>query len=276
MNLREWIWFLYGITLGTSTPLIDLSARPHRPLSKKTLAPGLTAFIGGVANCVALQNNEATLLINTNMAEAAEEIMRSVGTVTQIVNQRAHPYFVGGNEFYPEARDIYVGAYARASLIQQFGDRKIPNRLVTEKIELDWGGTKIVIEPISEGQFAKNLIVFLPQTKTLLLGDLFYNRVFPIFKGYAQVDVQSWIALLENILSRYQPAQIIPGEGEIATANDVATFTQFLNDMSRGSATASSSAAFAAFAEKYPWENIEGLSSLVDSLNFFKKVASKT
>ncbi len=266
MNLSEWIRFLYGITLGTSTPLIDVTARPHRPLQKKQLGNGITALIGGVTNCVAIEKGSETLLINTNMAATAEQIMHEVpGRVTHIINQKAHRYFVGGNEFYPEARDIYVGSYPRPVLIQHFGDRKVPNHIVSARTDLNWGGHQIIIEAISTGQFAKNLVIFLPEIKTLLLGDLFYHKIFPIFKIYDHVEIKEWISTLEKLLSQYQPDQIIPAEGEIATAAGVAEFTKFLAEVSVPGALQST------LAQKYPWEEIQGLSSLNDCLEYFKK-----
>lgn len=265
MNLGEWIRFLYGITLGTSTPLIDVGARPLRNMEKKSLGSGVTAFIGGACNCVALENNGKILLINSNMGKTSEEILHSLTGVSHIVNQKAHMYFAAGNELYPEARDIYVGNYNRARLISVFSDRKVPNHIVSEKIEIDWGTNKIILEPISIGMFEKNLVVNLPDSKTLMLGDLFYNKVFPVLKMHSQLDVTDWISTLERLLSKYQPDRIIPGEGSIGNAQDVGLFVEFLKDVSVPGAKAS------LLNEKYKWENISGLSSLEQSIEAFKR-----
>ncbi|OQW48998.1 MAG: hypothetical protein A4S09_12850 [Proteobacteria bacterium SG_bin7] len=263
MNLGEWIRFFYGITLGTSTPLIDIGARPLRNLEKKSLGNGVTAFIGGACNCVAIGNNGKNLLINSNMGSAAEEIFQSVTEVSHIVNQKAHMYFSAGNEFYTDARDIYVGRYPRLRLISVFGDRKVPNHVVSEKTEIDWG-QKIILEPLTSGMFENNLVVYLPDTKTLMLGDLFYNRVFPIFKMHPNLNVTEWLSVLESVLSKYQPDNIIPAEGSIGNARDVSAFIDFLRDISlRGAKTS-------ILSEKYKWENIAGLSSLELGIEAFK------
>lgn len=264
MNLGEWIRFIYGITLGTSTPLIDVDARPLRKIEKKNLGRGATVFIGGAGNCVVLEDNGKSLLINSNMGTAAEEILQSVSDVVQIVNQKAHIYFAAGNEFYTDARDIYVGAYPRARLISVFGDRKVPNHIVNEKMELDWG-QKVILEPLSSEMFKNNIIIYLPDTKTLMLGDLFYNKVFPIFKMHSKVIVDEWVAELEKILSKYQPEKIIPVEGDIGGPAEVGEFIKFLKDVSVPHAKSS------VLAEKYQWENIVGLSSLEESIKAFRR-----
>jgi hypothetical protein len=264
MNLSEWIRMLYGLTLGTSTPLIDIGARPLRPLQKTSLESDLTAYVGGSTNCVAVANGEKVLLINTNMGKAAEEIMHQAGLVTHIVNQKAHPYFAAGNELFTEARDIFVGDYPRPRLIEVFGDRKVPSLLISETTEVKWGNETIVIDPIKDGMFAKNLVVYLQKAKTLMLGDLFYNKVYPIFKMHGRLDVAEWMSQLERILSKYQPERIIPAEGALATAKDVGIFIEFLRDVSRAGAKSSN------LSEKYQWEAIAGLSSLEKSVEAFK------
>ncbi len=263
MNLGEWIRFFYGIILGTSTPLIDIDARPLRNLEKKNLGTGITAFIGGACNCVLVENNGKSLLINSNMGTAAEEILQSVPGVTHIVNQKAHIYFAEGNPLYTDVRDIYVGQYNRSHLISVFSDRKVPNHIVNAKTEIDWG-QQIILEPITSGMFENNLVIYLPGNKTLMLGDLFYNKVFPIFKMHANLNVPDWISTLERILSKYQPDNIVPAEGPIGNARDVGTFIEFLRDVSSVGAKTS------LLSEKYKWENIAGLSSLEQSIEVFK------
>jgi len=265
MNLGEWIRLLYGLTLGTSTPLIDGVTRPLRNMEKKYLGNGVTAFIGGATNCIAIENNGNTLLINTNLGKAAEEILRMVSGVSHIINQKAHIYFSAGNELYPDAREIYVGDYPRARIISVFGDRKIPNQIINKKTEISWGASKIILEPIRSGMFEKNLIVFLPDSKTLMVGDLFYNKVFPIFKMHAYVNATEWISTFERILSKYQPDRVIPAEGPMGNSSDAAEFVEFLKNVSVHGANTSP------LSEKYNWENIAGLSSLEESIETFKR-----
>ena len=72
-------------------------------------------------------------------------------------------------------------------------------------------------------------------------GDLLWKEHFP---NLIDATTESWIRTLAELLGRYGSDTFVPGHGELATAEDVATFRQYLVELraaiSRGQAAGKS------------------------------------
>lgn len=76
------------------------------------------------------------------------------------------------------------------------------------------GGVRFDIQPVGPAHTAEDLVVYLPQDKVLLAGDLFFRRRIP-FVG--QADSGHWIAALDALLG-FDAAVVVPGHGPLSTA----------------------------------------------------------
>ena len=75
------------------------------------------------------------------------------------------------------------------------------------------GGVKIDIQPVGPAHTAEDLVVYLPQDKVLLAGDLVFRRRIP-FVG--QADSGHWIAALDVLLG-FDATVVVPGHGPLST-----------------------------------------------------------
>lgn len=268
MNLSEWIRLIYGLTMGTSTPLIDPGKRHLEPLKFLEISDSCELYIGGAANGAILKSNSGLLLINSNMGQCAETLYEKYsGQVKSIICQRAHNYFASGNYLFPEVGDVYVGAHEPLVISKTFGERRPPNHILREQEVITWGKEKIEIHPIAEDLFFGNLVVYLTEAKALFLGDFFYNRVHPVIRGFKNKSnfISTWINLLDSLVSKFQPKHIIPAEGMPASPDRIREFIEYLKDVSVTGVKVSE------LGGKYKdWKEIPGLSSLEESVERFK------
>ncbi len=75
------------------------------------------------------------------------------------------------------------------------------------------GGVRFDIQPVGPAHTPEDLVVYLPQDKALLAGDLMFRRRIP-FVG--QADSGHWIEALDALL-RFDPSVVVPGHGPLST-----------------------------------------------------------
>lgn len=82
----------------------------------------------------------------------------------------------------------------------------------------------LILSNLNRGHTEGDLLVYLPESKVLFAGDLFYNG--PV--GYlGDGFMENWVLNLEMMLS-LEAKTIIPGQGEVAGPKELAAYLTFL------------------------------------------------
>jgi glyoxylase-like metal-dependent hydrolase (beta-lactamase superfamily II) len=79
---------------------------------------------------------------------------------------------------------------------------------------LELGGTRFVIDHAGPAHTPEDLVVWLPQRKVLLAGDIVYRARVPFVGG---ADSSGWVRALDQLL-RYDAEVIVPGHGPVSTS----------------------------------------------------------
>jgi glyoxylase-like metal-dependent hydrolase (beta-lactamase superfamily II) len=87
------------------------------------------------------------------------------------------------------------------------------DRWIDKPIALRLGGLDFLLHPAGPAHTPEDLVVYVPQLKLLIAGDLVFRGRVP-FVGLA--DSGSWIAALDKLL-QFDAAVIIPGHGPVST-----------------------------------------------------------
>ena len=74
------------------------------------------------------------------------------------------------------------------------------------------GGVDFQIVPVGPSHTAEDLVIYLPQKKTLFAGDLVFRNRIPYV---GQADSRHWIEALQNLLG-FDAKLVIPGHGPIS------------------------------------------------------------
>jgi glyoxylase-like metal-dependent hydrolase (beta-lactamase superfamily II) len=95
---------------------------------------------------------------------------------------------------------------------------------------LDLGGRAVQLLTWGLAHTQGDQVVFLADERILFTGDLVEERVFPIYPYFppedADVDGSAWIDVLSR-LEALEPAQVVPGHGEVAQVDVIATAREY-------------------------------------------------
>lgn len=240
------------------------TARPgDYPMAPQQVAPGVYAVItpardfpnpenlGWNANMAFVVTGDGVLVVDTGSSEtmgvALREAIRGVTEqpVRWIVNTHAHgDHWLGNHAFAGESPEILAGSEAAARVqaqadgwIRSFDEMTggatgqsrtlFPNRLVDAPTTLVLGGTEVTLLPSGGSHSPGDLVIWLPQTRVLIAGDVVYtDRAPSVWDG----RVGQWIAFMHELIA-LEPAVVIPGHGRIEAAETLTRLKTYLTTL---------------------------------------------
>jgi glyoxylase-like metal-dependent hydrolase (beta-lactamase superfamily II) len=198
---------------------------------------------GYMANSSFLIGDHGVILIDTGFSdEIGQHLKRHIAKitskpVTHIINTHDHGDHTLGNSAFEGATIISSekcravmekSGYEWLEILETITGLKFPN---TKPVVASTGynegtRTKVTLQGIKlvlwvpQGSHTSNdLMVLLPQHKTLIAGDVLVNEMIPSFRD---AYVKNWIATLQEIAET--PLQtIVPGHGPLMTTAEVKT-----------------------------------------------------
>ncbi|OOG22769.1 MBL fold metallo-hydrolase [Thioalkalivibrio denitrificans] len=224
------------------------AASPEQyPMTPEEVAPGVYAVItpardfpnpenlGWNANMAFVVTDDGVLVVDTgsseNMGVALRNAIRSVTDrpVRWIVNTHSHgDHWLGNYGFKDDAPEIMAGSAAIARMEQQAqgwidsfnemtegatGESRtlFPDTAVDEPTERVLGGTRVVLLPSGDSHSPGDLVVWLPETRVLIPGDVVYtDRAPSVWDG----RVAQWIEFMDTLIA-LESEVVIPGHGRI-------------------------------------------------------------
>lgn len=235
-------------------------AEPVYPMQAEEVSPGVYAVItpsrdlpnpdngGWNSNSGFVVTGEGVLLVDTGSSTGiGEALRRTIAGVTDqpvrwIVNTHAHgDHWLGNAAFASTVRHIYassavaesIGADARYwidSFNQMTGgatgesEPLPPDTLIDERTEFVFGDRQVVMFPSGNSHSPGDLIVWLPDARVLISGDVVYSDRMPSTNAS---DLRNWIAMLEE-LTALDPAVVIPGHGAVTDRSGLVRLHELL------------------------------------------------
>ena len=86
------------------------------------------------------------------------------------------------------------------------------DRWISGPLDLKAGGLTLQIRPVGPAHTPEDLVVYLPQDKLLIAGDLVFRGRVPYV---GQADSRRWVQALEQLL-RFDAEVIVPGHGPLS------------------------------------------------------------
>jgi len=238
---------LTGLTLLWTVQVGATAAPQDYPMSPEAVAPGVYAVmtpardfpnpenLGWNANMAFVVTGDGVLVVDTGSSETMGVALRqAIARVTDqpvrwIVNTHSHgDHWLGNHAFADEAPQIMAGTESAARMeaqadgwISSFNDMTggatgetrtlYPDRMVDEDLELELGGTRVLLLPSGGSHSPGDLVVWLPETGVLIPGDVVYtDRAPSVWDG----RVAQWIGFMDRLIA-LEPRTVIPGHGRI-------------------------------------------------------------
>lgn len=78
------------------------------------------------------------------------------------------------------------------------------------------------------GHTGGDVLAFVPDANVVFTGDMGWRKTLP---NLVDATVNDWIPSLDKLLKQYPTAKFVPGHGEVATAEDIREFRDYLDDL---------------------------------------------
>ena len=223
-----------------------------------TVGDGIYAAIAKESDPTALGNagfvigSDAVLVVDTFATTvAAEELSAEIKKLTPlpvrwVVNTHYHYDHLGGDAvFAAQGAGIIahenVRAWVRTENLKwrkelTAEDKEMLARLVLPSVTYRdaltiWLGDRKVEVFSRPGHTGGDSVVFVPSSKVVFCGDLFWRETIP---NMIDASSEAWVDTLDGFLRTYPSATFVPGHGEVGKALEVRFFRDYVSGLRLG------------------------------------------
>ncbi len=198
------------------------------------LSPQLTAISGG-GNSSILETDSALLVIDTKMGSMAKDLYKTArekaGTRKIIViNTHLHGDHLYGNYLYKGCK-IYIGSYDKTFSEKNIKSEDMPTDFVADSLVLNLGNEEAVLLNVGQAHTFSDMVVYLRNQKTLITGDIVFNKINPALLRDDGTDIDKWMAALNKVSKRWEISKVIPGHGDTGGPEILTAMEQYFADM---------------------------------------------
>ena len=243
-------------TQPPSQPAQSQAAQPAQPqapaFTLKQIGKGVYAAISGRAggNTGFIIGDDGVLVIDTFISQPpARELLADIRKITNlpvkyVVNTHYHLDHVAGNAIFTEAGATVIAhrnerAWVRTENLkfyQQNGatptteQRALVAALVEPQITYDHAlevnlGSRLVRVFYMPGHTGGDSVVYVPDANVVFSGDLGWNQRIP---NLIDATTSAWIETLDKMIAAHPDATFIPGHGDVASAQDLRAFRDYM------------------------------------------------
>jgi cyclase len=247
---------LFSLLLATATALPAQEQDLSKVEIKSTaLGGGLYVLEGSGGNIAALTGTDGVLLVDDEFGALADKIraaLKGLGAdkpVRFIVNTHYHSDHTDGNLAFARAGATIIAHDNLRTRLASGGTAGNGGSLSREVKPADAGalpaityqseltvhldGEQVRVHHYANAHTDGDSVVFFRVAKAVHMGDIFVRYGFPFIDINGGGNVRGMIAACEDVI-RTVPAdtKIIPGHGELASVEDLRTYTKMLEDTS--------------------------------------------
>jgi glyoxylase-like metal-dependent hydrolase (beta-lactamase superfamily II) len=198
---------------------------------------------GYMVNTTLIIGEQGVILVDSGASdEVGSHLARTIAKltpkpVTHVINTHHHGDHVLGNIVFAGA-EIISSEQCR-EMVKKTGDEwislmetlighKLPNTRAipatvtyageNNKVERTIQGVKLVFWVPQGSHTVGDMMVYLPDDKVLVGGDILVNQTIPVMRD---AQVRNWVSTLEKVQD-FDAKNIVPGHGPLMTKDDVA------------------------------------------------------
>lgn len=233
---------VFGQTPAPAAPVkMPAPATEFRPLRRNV---GLFTGRGGTIGW--LVNADAVVAVDTQFAETAALFLaglpgRDDRTLDAVIDSHHHWDHTGGNAtFRPATKTIVAhesvpalmnGAFQRSP---QMGEPTLPDTLFADTWRMDVGDEVVAAKYFGPAHTGGDIAVYFERANVVHVGDLLFNRLYPVTDRPGGCQLRRWITAMEAIAKTYPAdALYVCGHGKkefgvTGTQADLLGFRDFL------------------------------------------------
>jgi cyclase len=240
------ILLVLGVSVGTAqnlTPTAELAKRGLGPddfpriteLAENVYAYEDVHLQGEITtNSLFVVTEDGVLVADgQGRTDQVERMLAEIGQITDqpvryVVTGSNHGDHTGGNGAFPPRATFVVHPTAQAALDRAEAPVTLSTEVVSDRLELNMGGTQIQILHLGRAHTGSDLVVYLPVEKVLFMSESYLHRMFPSLGGGYPTE---WIEAIRRA-EEMDVDIYVPGHGfvdDAATLNaELGVFRQAL------------------------------------------------
>jgi glyoxylase-like metal-dependent hydrolase (beta-lactamase superfamily II) len=194
----------------------------------KPLRRNVGYFTGRGGTIGWLVNHDALAMVDTQFAEPAEVFLRDLPgrggrQLDVVVNTHHHGDHTGGNATVrPAAKSIVAHANvpellrARAELDKAtLNPATVPDATFPDTWRMDLGDETVSARYFGPAHTRGDIVVLFEKANVVHMGDLMFNRLYPVIDRPGGAKIAGWIKILEQVAAGYPAdAHYIFGHGQ--------------------------------------------------------------
>ncbi|GAB4170122.1 MAG: MBL fold metallo-hydrolase [Geothermobacteraceae bacterium] len=200
----------------------------------RRIADGVFALLArpgteATANALLVAGDHGAVIVGEHFtARSIEGLFQATAEVTdqpvrQMVLVHHHRGYTHVDFDFPPGIEVITGWQSWQALASEARQVDFPVFFFREGLTLRLGGRTLVLSNLGPAHTNGDLVAFIPETKTLYCGDLFY----PASVGYlAEGFMQEWVLALE-FLQSLEANRVVAGTGPVSDGRALAEFTTF-------------------------------------------------
>jgi len=227
---------------------ITKASQQHYPMQAHQVAPAVYAVItptralpnpknrGWNSNSAFIVTKSGVVLFDTGSSTViGHALKQTIASVTKqpvrwIINSHSHGDHWLGNEAFNTSVEKIISTRQVKDLVHDEGQSWIdrfnqmtagitgqskilpPNTLINKRTEMLLGDRQLILFPSGDSHSPGDLILWLPQDKVLISGDVVYSDRMPSTNAS---NLAQWIRQLEELIA-LKPKVVIPGHGNVS------------------------------------------------------------
>lgn len=202
------------VPVATPAGLLPKLVTEFRPLRR-----GVGLFTGRGGTVGWLSSPDALVVVDTQMPATAPICLaglpgRDGRMLDAVINTHHHLDHTGGNGVFKPATHTIVahanvpGLMAKAGQAGKFAPQTYPDTTFTDGWRRDFGSEVVNAKYYGSAHTGGDIIIHFEQANVVHLGDLMFNRLYPVIDRPGGANIQGWIARLETAMKTY-PADAI-------------------------------------------------------------------
>lgn len=225
-------WVTLVGTLAFLCSVLAKSQPPAPPLELIDVADDLYVIHNEAApgNVTVLVTGDGILLVDDKFERDYERMMMMVRSISDqpvryVVNTHHHPDHTGSNaRFASTGAEIVASERARVKMVEA-GMQGLPAFTMEDRARIHVGGKVVDLMYLGRGHTDGDIVLYLPQYRTLVAGDLFtYGSATPQLIDYAGGgSARDWTGTLDKIL-QLDFDTVIPGHGDVTNKAEMRKF----------------------------------------------------
>lgn len=239
---------LFGQATSAAPSAQPAPVRPPTPVTEfKALRRNTGVFTGRGGAIGWLVNPDAVVAVDTQFPDTAALFLaglpgRAGRVFDAVIDTHHHGDHTGGNKtFQPETRllvahqsvpGLQAAAFKRNP---QASEPTFPDTLFADTWRRDVGDEVVSARYFGPSHTGGDIVVHFERANVAHLGDLVFNRIYPVTDRPGGCDVRHWITALEDIAKTYSQDTLFifghgrPSHGVTGTTADVLAQRDFLS-----------------------------------------------